>query len=276
MRRALPLLHATSSLHAPTVASGGSPTYCDALGAARQRQVHRADISDSEGSEGEGAARALLPAAEGVDAALQRLQGKGWEQTLVVESSEEEEEQDEQEEQEEEQEEQDGQEEQYEQEEWSKKGDGEEETKFEETPTSDDAGDGKQLRNAAGVAVREGEAAGGAAHTAHTPRSPEQRPSSAEANSSEAAPPPPALHRGSSEHAPEAIADAATPPDPHHRADGIMQQDALPAHASAAVSSQAKRAPLRRASHFYIERTLQENAGGALERQDSAVGESQV
>ena len=251
------LLHVTfaRSTHAATVA-------IDALGAARQRQVHRADISDSEGSEGEGTTLALLPAADDVDAALQRLQDKGWERAVVVESSEEEEEEEEE------------QEEQEEQEEGSKKatekGNREEEAKAQEAQKRDDTDDGKQQGYAAGVGAREGEHKGVAGGDAA------QLPSSAEAHSSEAAPPPPTLHRGSSELASDAIAAAATQPDAPQRADDSMRQDALPAHASAAARSEAKRAPLRRASHFYIERPLQENADSVPERQDSSVGESQV
>lgn len=61
---------------------------------ARQRQTHRADISDSEdsGSEDRVDELALMPVAENVDAALQEVNEICWGRTLTVESSDEEEE----------------------------------------------------------------------------------------------------------------------------------------------------------------------------------------
>jgi hypothetical protein len=198
--------------------------------AVQQRQGHRADISDSEGSDaevdGHGDAAALLPAAEGVERALRDMAATGWSETVAIESSEEEEEgkkDEEKEEDEEEEEEEDRQ---------GKQGD--------DHCENEGAGDGVAPAQAhAAVDARDG--------TADEAPPPAQSQSSAvQASASQpfsAAPTSIVSDITTTAIAGDVTAAAAAP---------------APAPQLASTSKTQARAPLRRASHFYVQRQLED------------------
>jgi hypothetical protein len=171
--------------------------------AVQQRRRHRADISDSEGSDaevdGDGDAAALLPAAEGLERALRDMAVTGWSETVAIESSEEEEE-----------------------------GKKDEEKEEEEEKEKDEDRQGQQGDE---HCINEGADDGVAPAQAHA------AVDARDGTAAEA--PPPALSQPGADVTAAAAAQA-------------------PAPQLASTSKTQARAPLRRASHFYVQRQLED------------------
>ena len=195
--------------------------------AVQQRRGHRADISDSEGSDaeadGDGDAAALLPAAEGVERALRDMAATGWSETVAIESSEEEEEGKKDEEKEEDEEEEGRQ---------GQQGD--------EHGINAGADDGVAPAQAhAAVDARDGTAA-------EAPPPAQSQPGAVQASASQpfsAAPTSNVCDMTTTAVAGDVTAAAAAQ---------------APAPQLASTSKTQARAPLRRASHFYVQRQLED------------------
>jgi hypothetical protein len=205
--------------------------------AEQQRQGHRTDISDSEGSdadvEAEVDAAALLPAAEGVERALHDMAAMGWGETVAIESSEEEEEE---------------KEEKEEQEEEGRHG-----QQGDEHFRNEGAGAGVAPAQAlAAVDARDDTAA-------EAPPPAQSQPDAVEASASQPFSAVPTFDVSD-------VTAAATTGDAITAAPA--QEPALCDGASApqlaSASKTQARAPLRRASHFYVQRPLQDMDEAAL------------
>jgi hypothetical protein len=198
--------------------------------AVQQRRRHRVDISDSEGSDaevdGDGDAAALLPAAEGVERALRDMAATGWSETVAIESSEEEEEGKKDEEKEEEEE--------VEEEENMQGQEGDEHC------VNEGADDGVAPAHAA-VDARDGTAA-------EAPQPAQSQPGAVQASASQpfsTAPTSIVCDVTTTAIAGDVTAAAAAPAP-------------APAPQLASTSKTQARAPLRRASHFYVQRQLED------------------
>jgi hypothetical protein len=198
----------------------------------QQRRGHRADISDSEGSDaevdGDNDAAALLPAAEGVERALRDMAATGWSETVAIESSEEGEEEEKRDE------------EKVEEEEDEEEEDMQGQQADEHCVNDQGAGDDVAPAQAhAAVDSRHGTAA-------EAPPPAQLQPGAAQASASQ-----------SFSAAPTSIVSVMTAAAITWDVTAAAAAPA-PAPQLASTSKTPARAPLRRASHFYVQRQLED------------------